>query len=662
MEGMSKKLTADAKAEEDLFDKYGCWAKTIIDEKTASNEAANDRIESLEAYIADIEAGKIEFTTERIDLEKQIAALEAEIEEAGNLRDKEKEDYEAAKDEMEKAIAALEKAVEVLEEVQTGAGNLLSVKFDIRQVMEVGANILSKSDLTYMEHLLDGEVPDVDWKKLNRKATFKGKYSSRSKKINSIMKDMLQTFKDNLAEAVKKEEETQDSYEKLMKSKKDELETAQTALTDASQEGAARGLNKNEAQAEVDDLKAQVEADEGYIADTKKALKEKTKEFEERKKLRMGEIGAISEAISILSSDAARDTMKKSFSSQGYLLLQTSRRDDKAKISQRQAVMHKAFVAVRKLGEQVSDAQLSVLALKVLIRSKSKIPDALKEVVEAIDKMVERLKKDEEDDLKQKEDCEQSRMDKTKEARELSLAVDDASDAITRQEQKVEEQKVQIKIAKEEIDKLKAELKEATRTREDEKMAFESDKSDDEAAVELIGQAMDVLKSFYSENFGFVQVAKKGKQQAPGEAPPPPPSTFEGGYEGAKASKGIQSMLEMIKEDMEKDIRQAEQEEEDSQKAFAEMKEDIMKSMESLEGDISDAEGVIADAEGEIENQKEIKTTKFESLEATMTEVKEAEPGCNYIAVNFNIRIKNRQVEIDGLLKARAILQGADFR
>jgi len=449
-----------------------------------------------------------------------------------------------------------------------------------------------------------------------------------------------------------------------MASKKDELETAKTALTDASQEGAARGLNKNEAQSEVDDLKAQVEADEGYIADTKKALKEKTKEFEARKKLRMGEIGAISEAISILASDEARDAMKKSFSSQGYLLLQTGHRDDKAKISQRQALMHKAFLALRNVGEQVGDAQLSVLALKVLTSSKSKVPDALKDVIKSIDKMVDRLKKDEEDDLKEKEDCEKTRMEKTKEARELSLAIDDASDAVTRQEQKVVEQKEQIKIAKEEIEKLKEELKQATRQREDDKMAFESDKSDDEAAVELLGQAMDVLKKFYSENFGLVQLAKKAtgsKQQAPGEAPPPPPSTFEGDYGGADASKGIQSMLEMIKEDMEKDLKKAETEEEDAVKAFDEMKKDIEKSMDSLDADISDAEGVIADAESEIENQKEIKTTKFESMQATMKEIKEAEPGCNFISVNFQIRIKNRQTEIDGLLKAKAILQGADF-
>merc|ERR1719380_232581 len=130
LEGLSKKLTAEAKAEEELFHKYGCWATTIIDTKTASNEAAKDRIQYLETYIADNEAGNIEFTTERVDLEKQIAALEGEIEEAKNLREKEKEDYEAAKDEMEKAIAALEEAVEVLSDVQTGA-NMLSTKFDI---------------------------------------------------------------------------------------------------------------------------------------------------------------------------------------------------------------------------------------------------------------------------------------------------------------------------------------------------------------------------------------------------------------------------------------------------------------------------------------------------------------------------------------------------
>jgi len=54
---------AEQKAEEKLYNKYVCWATTVIDTKTASNVVARKRTEELETYIADIEAGRIEFTT-----------------------------------------------------------------------------------------------------------------------------------------------------------------------------------------------------------------------------------------------------------------------------------------------------------------------------------------------------------------------------------------------------------------------------------------------------------------------------------------------------------------------------------------------------------------------------------------------------------------------
>merc|ERR1719456_374600 len=109
-----------------------------------------------------------------------------------------------------------------------------------------------------------------------------------------------------------------------MASKKDELSTAEDALTDGKKEGAARGMAKDEAQQEVDDLKAQIEADEGYIKDTEEAHKIKLEEWKERKKLRKLEVASINKAISILHSDDARDTFKSSFKSQGYLFLQKS--------------------------------------------------------------------------------------------------------------------------------------------------------------------------------------------------------------------------------------------------------------------------------------------------------------------------------------------------
>jgi len=209
MEGLAKKVTEDGKTEEDLFDQYVCWYKTVTSTKKASNAEAKDRIEALTAYIDDIKSGRIEFTSERKDLEAEIEKLNTEIETATDMRKKENEDFLAAKDEMEKAIAALEKAVDVLGTATADhkEGVLTSVGFDLRRAVQLGSNFLSEQDTRFLEQVLDGQTPDVDWKKLNRKATFKMKYKARSLKIQEILADMLQTFQDNLADAEKKEKD-----------------------------------------------------------------------------------------------------------------------------------------------------------------------------------------------------------------------------------------------------------------------------------------------------------------------------------------------------------------------------------------------------------------------------------------------------------------------
>merc|ERR1719235_1684164 len=133
MEGLIKKIETDGKAEEDLFEKYVCWYKTVTSSKAATNAEAKERIDSLTAYIDDIKSGRIEFTNERGSLEAEIESLNTEIEQATAMRKKENEDFLAAKDEMEKAIAAMEKAVDVLGEGTSEA--LTSVGFDLRRVV-----------------------------------------------------------------------------------------------------------------------------------------------------------------------------------------------------------------------------------------------------------------------------------------------------------------------------------------------------------------------------------------------------------------------------------------------------------------------------------------------------------------------------------------------
>merc|ERR1719443_1174909 len=272
MEGMVKKITKDGKAEEDLFEQYVCWYKTVVSTKKAAISTAGDRIESLSAYIDDVKSGRVEFTSERKDLEAEIAKLNGEIEEATAMRKKDNEDFLAAKDEMEKAIAALSSTVDILgsttEDMKTGV--LLSTRFDLRRAVSLGSQMLSESDTKLLEHALDGDV-DPDWKKLNRKAVFKMKYKARSGKIQEILADMLQTFNDNLKDAEQKEADSLSTYEKLSEQKNSQLSAAQDALTGGEAEGGARSLSVEESTEEVEALEEQVKNDEQYIKDAEDA-------------------------------------------------------------------------------------------------------------------------------------------------------------------------------------------------------------------------------------------------------------------------------------------------------------------------------------------------------------------------------------------------------
>merc|ERR1719159_739288 len=195
-------------------------------------------------------------------------------------------------------------------------------------------------------------------------------------------------------------------------------------------------------------------------------------------------------------------------------------------------------------------------------------------------------------------------------------------------------------------------------------MAYEASSADDHAAAELIKQAMDTLKGFYEDN-GLV-LTQKGARQPPtvvaGQAPPPPPPTWDAPYGGAKGeSTGIQAILSMILEDVEADIAKAKKAEEDAIAEYEKFVEDTKESIAANNKAIEDMKGEIATCEENVATAMEERNTAKGSLDAVMEEIKAAQPGCEFMTINFEVRKKNRQMEIDGLLKAKAILQGGSF-
>jgi len=667
LENLMKKKEKDGKLEEDLWERYVCWYKTVVSTKKAANDMAKTRIASLQGYIDDIEGGKIEFTNERESLEKETQALSDEIDKANELRDKENEDFEAAKEEMEKAISSLEKAVEVLGEATKDMkeGVLLSMNKSLRNAMEIGQTFLSKTDSELLERALNQESiaePEGFGGMLGKDKKFNEKYKARSSKIQEILADMLQTFKDNLDDAKKKEQETKSSFDTLMSSKNSQLKSAQDAMAAKNEESGARNLNKQEATDEMDMLKTRVENDEKFVKQAEDSFKTKSGEWKERCRLRTSEMASISEALSVLRSDDARDLSKRSMSSQQGLFLQES---DKKCARHRS---RKAIHILREGAKKHSDLRLTVLASMLQLRKKGRF----EKVEKAIDKMIEDLHAEEDEDLEIKENCEADRMKNTKVAKKKSQEIDDKTAFISRKNAQIATLKGKISNLVKNIKDLNMQISEAKAMRDEENAEYKVAKADDVAAKTLIEKTKTVLMKFYEdEGLALVQAKKTEVHvqkdfQAPevvaGEAPPPPPPTWQEPYGGSPGeANGIQAILLMIVDDIEKDIRVATEEEDEQQSEFDDYKSTTESTIGKLEDQKAEYEEEVGDKEGDIEVAKGERSDKKKILDETMAYLKTIAPGCDYMAVNFELRKQNRAEEIEGLAEAKASLEGGSF-
>jgi len=682
LQDLSKQVEAEGKAEENLFESFVCWGKSVVAQKTESNAAAKSRADSLATYIADLGAGRVELTTERQDLEKEIAELTGEVESAKALREKENQDFNSAKDEMTSAKTALTSAIKVLDEatkdhkaalmifkndLNTNTGSafasIAAQSASLNQAVDLGDRFLDKADALFLRSLLTGVVPmshaqPKDQKMLRKKADFKKSYKARSGKIQGVLAKLHATFSKNLQEAEDKEATTKASFDKLSKSKGAQLKAAQDALTKGDAEGGARGVSKKQAEDEKEALETQVSEDTKFIQQTETSLAEKKTEWGDRSKLRDGELAAISKAVSILYSDDARDNFKKSFKSQGASLLQSD-----LSASEAMATFGVAATALESIASKTGDRRLSALA--ALAAEGAKDPSAKEKfgpVLAAVDKMLEILKGDEKSDLATKETCEKDRMEDTRDTLETAKKMDENTDTIARLVTEISEIKAQVATWAASKVKAQEELDSADKIRKNENAQFKTTQSEDQEAADTVKSAKTVLTKYYADAFKAALVQQKAPTVVEGQAPPPPPATWDGGYGGKKGeSTGIIGILEMVHADILKDKATAQTEEKQAQKEFDEYKTKTETQMDELQSEIDKKNGVKGEKQqSKVETTKE-RATQHELWATLMKKMKDSSAECEYFTVNYKLRVSNRQLEVDGLNKAKAILKGGSF-
>merc|ERR1719387_2939824 len=111
---MQAELTAEQKADEEMYDKLMCWCETNEKEKTQAISDANENIASLSVAIEENTALSSTREVEIGALKKDVAKLTKALDEAEALRAKELAEFNQQEKDLIQSIQSLKGAVNTL--------------------------------------------------------------------------------------------------------------------------------------------------------------------------------------------------------------------------------------------------------------------------------------------------------------------------------------------------------------------------------------------------------------------------------------------------------------------------------------------------------------------------------------------------------------------
>lgn len=643
--------------------RFQCWAKSVLNSKAATNQEASDRIKYLQDYVADIDGGVINFTTEEADLTVEVNNHLADMNSSATLRAQEAEQHRVSREDLRLATEALSSANSVVCNLGGNSSALAQISgsitarlnfkafseqgSDLRRAADIGEKFLSKGDALFLRRLLTADVPKPDYeqlKKLKEEGQLTEKYESRSKAVCATLEELQTTFEMKIQDADHAENEAVAKYTSLLEAQTTEKDRLEQALADLTSENSARHLSKEEATAEIAKLETQLSSDSQVVYDTNKTLVDHRKEYDFRVEFRKREVEALTKAIQILSADEARDLFAKTATGSSFLQVrQTSSLD-------------KAVSTLWELGRETKDKRVSSLVILASQVTNSSYHSAMDTVVAAIDTLISELKSEGESDLTEKEDCETKRLTLTRTIATVARQVDEGTRGSWTKNQEIEHLKNQIGLLQEAIGNTQSQLTQMASIRTEENVLYQKHHAEILQSKALTVEARTVIEEFYSSH-GTMLVQQP--MVAGGALPPPPPPTWGEAYTGkVQETSGIIAILKVLQEDFSTDLANMEASEQEAQHEYESEKTALETAVSSYTQNVDVRYTDIASAEQEANDLQASKETMLADIAAHKSLLKASASHCMYITVHFQVRREARALELDGLENAKTILLG----
>jgi len=683
IEELKSEVEDEAKEEAKAYDKFACFCKDTTKDKSEAIKDGYSEIDDLTATIEEKTAEQEKATEELAEFHKKIDEISMEIKKLKEERRVEKAENEAIIEDLELAITQAKKAIKVLKEAKP---SFVEVKKMIQKSMVfIDALGISPKHRRAINAFLQGADSDEP----------PGEYESKTDEIIDAIKDLKKDMKEHKDKKVEEEEKAQKAYEKLLGKKEEKLEAAEEGAKDCEETIDECKEAIAEAEGKLTEEEAEMKDNQLYLKDLTERCEVKARQWDQRTKARAEEVEALASALETLKDvkEAKRALIQSPVKGKKASALLSQKIEVDQDVSagagageddvgssalsfmQRESQASPKTVAHRLLkGQQVkpasNDRHANAAALlasegkrlksTLLVSTATQVeamsligPDPFKKIKILIQNLIDKLLQQMKDEATHKGFCDEE-MGKAKNSRDSAHVKTQKLNAeLMELEVAKDETKETIETLTKELDDLEESLKKTTKMREDEKEENAATIKESKEGAEAVAEAIKVLQEFYGKGAAFLQASPIDEE---GEAPDA--GFGDAPYKGkGAAAGGILGMLEVIKSDFERSIKQTTEEETKAHRGFVDFdrqtKVSIMDKETGKEQAKTDLKSIkIALDEGftDLEDTQKL-------LDESLKELEELNPQCVDTGMSYEERVAAREAEIEALKKALDILK-----
>jgi hypothetical protein len=649
----------DWKTDIAAYEKFEVYCKENTESRTEALDTSVANIALLTNKIAELKGSNGVLSVGLKQLTAEVAENAAARAEATSMRDKELAAYTAEKADLETGIAQMEEATKILSELSadkeiasgtfmsaygknTSEKSLLSIQASVKHALTAASSLLEPAKKTKVLAFMQNPF---------------GKYTSQSSQVVQILKDMANTFEQNLNTAEANEATAAKANAEFMKNKEEEAANIQASLDDKEANTGANDMDLALKKTQLQQNEEQRAEVEELLAALNTQRTEKKKAFESRKVYAENEDVALSKAILMLDNNATTkqitaidDATAKTGSAVSLLQLSA--------LSKRREAAH----LLQKAASSQHSARLSKVAM--LLRNRE---NPFSVIVEEITK-AEKLSDEEQVlDDEQKSHCENINKDNAASLAEITAALDTVKGDITDLMADIDNPETGLKKQMADVEEsLKTNLANQaneTQTRSDDNIAYQKLISTMEDGVATVSKAEQFLTSYYesldNEQIGLIQ--KQTPEDSEGSATlEDAPATFEGSYQGQNAAaKNVLGMLAQIKEEAVAADRATHDNELIAQHAY----EDSMKALTDNEKEnqetIVKLNKLLSGMEKELLAKRSDQTSSEKSQTALERYVEKMKPGCDAVLLKYDERKAGRVLAKKALATALETIKGS---